>query len=137
STTPQCSRSVIGLIVPLTQALTLIMSAQALGLRTTSRGSEGAVAHSGWYSMQKSTQPIGARVTSPTTANAGCSDAPETSLWDGVVSPPAAVPADVTKAAALARSSALAIGRICLKRPGMWPFPLVGATFPTNHLYWR
>jgi hypothetical protein len=58
--------SVIGLIAWFAHALTLTMSVQALGESTTSRGADGLVAHSGWYSMQKSTHPIGGRVGSPT-----------------------------------------------------------------------
>jgi len=39
---------------------------KALGDSTTSRGAEGRALHSFWYSMQNSTQPIGARVALPT-----------------------------------------------------------------------
>lgn len=56
----------IGLIARFAQALTLTMSAQALGESTTSRGADGLAAQSGWYSTQKSTHPIGGRVGSPT-----------------------------------------------------------------------
>jgi hypothetical protein len=58
--------SVIGLIAWFAQALTLTMSAQALGESTTSRGADGLVEHSGLYSTQNSTHPIGGRVGSPT-----------------------------------------------------------------------
>src|SRR5215475_8367017 len=113
------------------------MSLQALEVRTTSRGSDGVVAHSDLFSMQKSTQPIGARVTSPTVTKTGRSERPpRLPPKDAVVSPAAAVPADVAKTAALARTNALAPPRTCLKRPAIVALPLVGATFPTNRLYW-
>src|SRR5262249_32631525 len=115
------------------------MSVQALEVRTTSRGSDGLVAHSDLLSMQKSTQPIGARATSPTVTKTGRSERPGFAPKEAVMSPAAAVPADVAKTAALARTSALAARSTCskcLKRPAIVALPLVGATFPTNDLYW-
>src|SRR5580692_5214953 len=57
--------SVIGLTVVLTQRLIRTRSFQAWPDSTTSRAADGVVLHSGSYSTQNSTQPIGARVTSP------------------------------------------------------------------------
>src|SRR5215469_9795400 len=105
------------------------MSVQDLGVSTTSRGSDGVVAHSDLFSMQKSTQPIGALVTSPTVTKAGCSERPGFPSKDAVVSPAVALPADMAKTAALARPSAIAARRT-LKRPAIVALPLVGATFP-------
>src|ERR1700761_8204947 len=67
--------SVIGLILVLTQRLTRCRSFQASAESTTSRGTDGVVLHSGSYSTQNSTQPIGARVTSPTVIYCGRSAA--------------------------------------------------------------
>src|SRR4029077_16892225 len=63
--------SVIGLILVLTQRLIRTRSFQAWPDSTTSRGVDGFVLHSGSYSMQNSTQPIGARVVSPTEMYSG------------------------------------------------------------------
>src|SRR5262245_27412468 len=63
--------SVIGLMLVLTQRLIRLSSFQAWPDSTTSRGVDGLVLHSGSYSMQNSTQPIGARVISPTETNSG------------------------------------------------------------------
>src|ERR1700685_1129818 len=67
--------SVIGLTVVLTQRLIRTRSFQAWPDSTTSRGADGFVLHSGSYSTQTSTQPIGARVASPTEMNSGRSSA--------------------------------------------------------------
>src|ERR1700722_12333638 len=67
--------SVIGLTLVLTQRLIRTRSFQAWPDSTTSRGAEGLVLHSGSYSTQNSTQPIGARVVSPTEMNSGRSSA--------------------------------------------------------------
>src|ERR1700728_1397328 len=61
--------SVIGLTWVLTQKLTRCRSFQASPDSRMSRGADGLVLHSGSYSTQNSTQPIGARVTSPTVMN--------------------------------------------------------------------
>src|SRR4249919_1940470 len=92
-----------------------MMSSQALDVRTTSRGSDGLVAHSGLYSMQKSTQPIGARVGSPTVMKIGRSEGADDPPRDAVYSPPAATPAEVVRTATLARASTPAHSA-CLKR---------------------
>src|ERR1700692_1492248 len=63
--------SVIGLTLVLTQRLIRTRSFQAWPDSTTSRGADGFVLHSGSYSTQNSTQPIGARVASPTAMNSG------------------------------------------------------------------
>src|SRR5579864_6306626 len=63
--------SVIGLTLVLTQRLIRTRSFQAWLDSTTSRGVDGLVLHSGSYSTQNSTQPIGARVASPTAMNSG------------------------------------------------------------------
>src|SRR3984893_8954248 len=63
--------SVIGLTLVLTQRLIRTRSFQAWPDSTTSRGADGFVLHSGSYSTQNSTQPIGARVASPTEMNSG------------------------------------------------------------------
>jgi hypothetical protein len=86
--------------------------------------------------MQNSIQPIGARATSPTVMKAGRSDGLKGPPRDAVVSPAATVLAAMTKTAALARTSALAARTTCLKRLAIVALPLVGATFPTNPLYW-
>ena len=57
-------------MLSLAQLLTLTMSSQAFDVSTTSRGADGLVWHSGWYSTQNSTQPIGGRVGSPTATKA-------------------------------------------------------------------
>jgi hypothetical protein len=119
ATTPQCSRSVIGLIASLTQALTFTMSIQALVVRTTSRGSDGVVAHSDVYSMQKSIQPIGGRVASPTVTKTGRSDPPKGPPRDAVVSPACAGPVEAAKTAAPARASTVTARSTCLKRPAI------------------
>src|SRR6202035_531372 len=62
---------VIGLTLVLTQRLIRTRSFQAWPDSTTSRGADGFVLHSGSYSTQNSTQPIGARVASPTEMNSG------------------------------------------------------------------
>src|SRR5262249_27671623 len=111
------------------------MSVQALEVRTTSRGSDGFVAHSDLFSRQKSTQPIGARATSPTVTKTGRSETSGFPPNEAVVSPATAV-AYAVKTAALAKASALAARSICLKRPAIVAPSPVGATFPTNHLYW-
>src|ERR1700726_4947691 len=67
--------SVIGLTLVLTQRLIRTRSFQAWPESTTSRGADGFVLHSGSYSTQNSTQPIGARVASPTEMNSGRSSA--------------------------------------------------------------
>src|ERR1700733_10469892 len=67
--------SVIGLTCLLTHRLMRCRSFQAWLDSTTSRGAEGLVLHSGSYSTQNSTQPIGARVTSPIVINSGRSSA--------------------------------------------------------------
>src|SRR6478752_4700918 len=135
--TPQCSRSVIGLIDWLTQALTLSMSVQALDVSTMSRGSEALVAHSGLYSIQKSTHPIGARVGSPTVTKTGRSSDCGVPPSEAVNSPAAAIPSGAAKTATPARASMLASRYACLKRLAIAaPSRLVGATFPTNPLYW-
>src|SRR5271157_761407 len=61
--------SVIGLTLVLTQRLIRTRSFQAWPDSTTSRGADGLVLHSGSYSTQNSTQPIGARLASPTEMN--------------------------------------------------------------------
>src|ERR1700689_1405667 len=70
--------SVIGLTRVLTQRLTRWRSFQACADSTTSRGADGLVLHSGSYSTQNSTQPIGARVVAPTEMNNGrsCAELP-------------------------------------------------------------
>src|ERR1700689_813759 len=70
--------SVIGLTWVLTQRLTRCRSFQAPPDSTTSRGIDGLVLHSGSYSTQNSTQPIGARVTPPSAMNCGrsCAELP-------------------------------------------------------------
>src|SRR5580658_9974733 len=65
--------SVIGLTLVLTQRLILIRSFHAWFDSTTSRAVDGLVLHSGSYSTQNSTQPIGGRVVSPTAMYSGCS----------------------------------------------------------------
>src|SRR5208282_1376789 len=67
--------SVIGLILVLTQRLTRTRSFQAWAESTTSRGDDGLVLHSGSYSTQNSTQPMGGRVVSPVVMNSGRSSA--------------------------------------------------------------
>src|SRR5580658_3399221 len=67
--------SVIGLTWLLTQRLMRWRSFQASAESTTSRGAEGFVLHSGSYSTQNSTQPIGARAVAPTEMNSGRSSA--------------------------------------------------------------
>src|SRR6516225_3120103 len=47
------------------------MSFQALAVNVTSRGAAGLVSHSGAYSEQNSSQPIGARMLPPTEMNGG------------------------------------------------------------------
>src|ERR1700685_2896631 len=66
--------SVIGLRVVLTQRLIRTKSFQAGPDSTTSRGADGLVLHSGSYSTQNSTQPIGGRVDSPTAMYSGRSE---------------------------------------------------------------
>src|ERR1700742_4518379 len=63
--TPQCSMSVIGLTVSLTQRLTFNRSRQAVCVSTMSRGCVGPLGHSPGLLGQNSTQPIGDRVVSP------------------------------------------------------------------------
>src|SRR5690242_12964173 len=53
-------------MVSLTHWLTRTRSFQVLADSTTSRGFDGALAHSAGFSVQNSTQPIGGRVTSAT-----------------------------------------------------------------------
>src|SRR6185437_2638508 len=67
--------SVMGLTWSLTHLLTCTRSVQAFGENTTSRASDGLVWHSGLYSTQNCTQPIGARATSPTVMKAAGSAA--------------------------------------------------------------
>ena len=68
-------------------------------------------------------------LSGPTVAKAPPKDA---------VRSPAATPAEVANAATPARTSTLATRSACLKRPAIAaPSRLVGATFPTNLLYWR
>ncbi len=67
--------SVIGLTCVLTQRLTRCRSFQASAESTTSRGKDGVVLHSGSYSTQNSTQPMGARATSPSVMYCGRSAA--------------------------------------------------------------
>src|ERR1700691_5644928 len=67
--------SVIGLTWLLTHRLMRWRSFQASAESTTSRGIDDFVLHSGSYSTQNSTQPIGGRVASPTAANSGRSSA--------------------------------------------------------------
>src|SRR5690348_3015744 len=116
--------SVIGLIASLTQALTLTRSVQALPVRTTSRGAEGVVAHSVLFSRQKSTQPIGERVGSPTATKAGCpidgKDAPS----DAVRSPAVVAPTETaSNTAATAAKMALVLS-VCARRLAIYgPFP--------------
>src|SRR5690242_20890301 len=64
--------SVIGLILVLTARLMRLSSLQAVVVKTTSRGAEGPVSHSGAYSTQNSAQPIGALVTGPTPMYSDC-----------------------------------------------------------------
>src|SRR5580704_14700811 len=66
--------SVIGLTLVLTQRLILIRSFHAWPDSTTSRAVDGLVLHSGSYSTQNSTQPIGGRVVSPTAMYSGRSE---------------------------------------------------------------
>src|SRR5579863_3899627 len=70
--------SVIGLTWLLTHRLTRCRSFQASVESTTSRGIDGLVLHSGSYSTQNSTQPIGGRVTAPSPMNSGrsCAEPP-------------------------------------------------------------
>src|ERR1700742_2863060 len=92
-------------MVSFAQLFTLTMSAQAFGVITTSRGSDGLVSHSGLYSTQNSTQPIGARVGSPTVAYTGGSEnAPAPAPIDAVRSPATAWPIEPASAAALTKS---------------------------------
>src|SRR4029079_19251329 len=100
-------------------ALTRTRSVHAFGVSTTSRGCDAFVAHSDLYSVQNSTHPIGARVTSPTvTNNAGSACA-------------AATPESAAQQTQIDRSP-------CLKRPAICgPFPVIGATFPTHALEFR
>src|SRR5215471_192888 len=58
-------------MVLLTHLLMRAMSLHAFALRTTSRGASGLVSHSGAYSEQNSSQPIGGR-TLPPTVRKGC-----------------------------------------------------------------
>ena len=57
--------SVIGLILVLTAVLMRLSSVHVRVDKTTSRGTEGPVSHSGAYSTQNSAHPIGALVTGP------------------------------------------------------------------------
>src|SRR5271154_3356563 len=59
----------------LAQRLMRVRSAQARAERIASRVTDGWVSHSGSYSMQNSTQPIGALVVSPVAMNKGRSAA--------------------------------------------------------------
>src|SRR5580700_44842 len=63
--------SVIGLTLVLTHRLIRCRSFHAWPDSTTSRGVDGLVLHSGSYSTQNSTQPIGGRVDSPTAMYSG------------------------------------------------------------------
>src|SRR5579872_4732821 len=63
--------SVIGLTRVLTHKLTRTRSFQVCDESTTSRGADGLVLHSGSYSTQNSTQPIGARVAAPSEMKSG------------------------------------------------------------------
>src|SRR5215471_16602089 len=65
--------SVIGLILVLTAMLIRLSSVQARVDNTTSRGTEGAVSHSGAYSTQNSAQPICALVSAPMPIYGSCS----------------------------------------------------------------
>src|ERR1700746_120405 len=65
--------SVIGLTLVLTAMLMRLSSVQARVDKTTSRGTEGVVSHSGAYSTQNSAQPIGALVTGPMPIYGACS----------------------------------------------------------------
>src|SRR5262249_32352188 len=64
--------SVIGLTFSLTQWLTLLRSRQAACDITMSRGCDAPLPHSVGLSLQKSIQPIGARVGCPRLASRGC-----------------------------------------------------------------
>jgi hypothetical protein len=64
---------VIGLIASFTHLFTRDQIFQVLELSITSRGAVDELAHSAGCSVQNSTQPIGARVFSPTDTNIGCS----------------------------------------------------------------
>jgi hypothetical protein len=86
--------------------------------------------------MQKSTQPIGARVGSPTVMKIGRSDGADDPPKDAVCSPADATLAEVATTATPARASTLAAHSACLKRLAIAAPRLVGATFPTNRLYW-
>src|SRR4051794_33457753 len=55
--TPQCSRSVMGLIAALTWLLTFVSVAQACGVRVIVAGSEELTAHSSGVRLQKRLQP--------------------------------------------------------------------------------
>src|SRR5882757_9312463 len=114
-------------MLSLAQLLTLTMSSQALDVSTTSRGAEGLVLHSGLYSTQNSTQPIGGRVGSPTATKAIRSFDPPPAPSEPVRSPAEAAPVVVTaKAAVTTKTSAVPVRSIRLKCPPIvWPLPLV------------
>src|SRR5271165_7220901 len=58
-------------MLSLTDLLMRTRSFQACVVSTTSRGASGLVSHSGAYSEQNSSQPIGARALAPTAMNSG------------------------------------------------------------------
>src|SRR5271157_3314352 len=113
--------SVIGLTLVLTQRLIRTKSFQAWPDSTTSRAIEGLVLHSGSYSTQNSTQPIGARVASPTAANSTRSSAEPARGEANIANA-------ITPAAALHLRIAFATGFI------VTPAPSCGVTFRTKIL---
>src|SRR5580698_4586304 len=78
----------------LTQRLTRSRSLKACAESTTSRGVDDFVLHSGSYSAQNSTQPIGARAVSPVEINSGrsCAVLPIGAASNASATAPAATP---------------------------------------------
>src|ERR1700731_3585840 len=91
----------IGLTVSFTHRLIRTRSLQAFALRTTSRASSGFVWHSGAYSEQNSSQPIGARTLLPVPMNKGRSPAAFTGAAISPAASASAAVADPHRAARL------------------------------------
>src|SRR5580698_4262280 len=119
--------SVIGFTLVLTHRLTRCRSFQASAESTMSRATDDVVLHSGSYSTQNSTQPIGARVTSPTGMYCG--------IYCGRSA--AALPAGVANSASITTPAAALRLRTFLPERIVTPSHLVRVTFRTKLLQRR
>src|SRR5271156_4334907 len=111
--------SVIGLTCVLTKRFTRSRSFHAAELSITSRGCVGLVLHSGSYSTQNSTQPIGVLAVSPSEIKSGRSSA--------LLAHGAASAINAIRPAAVPRAIIVPAPQL------MWPLSrLLGATFLTK-----